>query len=445
MSLILPSSSAPRPSGHAAAPASARHDAAPENAAGSFGEALSRSLEPATQVSRKGGDKATAARRPADKPKSGAEEVLNALALAFVPLQTRSAPAAPGEALAPAKATTAAPALTAAVAATATAGTAPAARAPAQTLFDAGMAASTVLPALKPVVMANEPVTADLSTDTARQAALAAALEPASPSIVAPATGLTPLQKVQPAAADPTAIVLAPGVIAKQSAAAESDFLDQSAQRDDQPAIDLAGLRKSATEPRAVDAGPVIQTAADLASPDTGAAMLGQAQATVASARPAEFSATPSLAPGVGSPEWGKALGQQVIHLSQTGPQVAELQLNPPGLGPLKVTLSMNDQQMQATFVSAHASVRVAIEAALPQLRSTLADSGISLGDTSVSSGNQQQTAFNERPGEQPSPRSDRNQRAPDLPAVAARHADEPTRLHRVGRVGNAGGVDTYA
>ena len=309
------------------------------------------------------------------------------------------------------------------------------------------MVASTVLPALKPVVMANEPVTADVSTDTARQAALAAALEPASPSVVAPASGLTLLQKAQPAAADPTAIVLTPGVIAKQSAAAESGFRDQSAQRDDQPAIAPAGLRRPVTEPRAGSDTPAVTASSSEVADGSasGAAMLGQAQATVASARPAEFAATPSLAPGVGSPEWGKALGQQVIHLSQTGPQVAELQLNPPGLGPLKVTLSMNDQQMQATFVSAHESVRVAIEAALPQLRSTLADSGISLGNTSVSSGNQQQTAFNERPGEQPSPRSDRNQRAPDLPAVAARHADEPTRFNRDGRVGSGSGVDTYA
>ncbi|MFC5476000.1 flagellar hook-length control protein FliK, partial [Paraherbaspirillum soli] len=40
---------------------------------------------------------------------------------------------------------------------------------------------------------------------------------------------------------------------------------------------------------------------------------------------------------------------------------------------------------------SAHQSVRDAVEAALPQLRSTLADSGISLGNTSVSADTQQQ------------------------------------------------------
>ena len=54
----------------------------------------------------------------------------------------------------------------------------------------------------------------------------------------------------------------------------------------------------------------------------------------------------------------------------------------------------MVDQQMQAVFVSAHSSVRAAVEAALPQLRALLAESGISLGNTSVGAESQPQTAF---------------------------------------------------
>ena len=73
-----------------------------------------------------------------------------------------------------------------------------------------------------------------------------------------------------------------------------------------------------------------------------------------------------------------------MIRMSASGHQVAELNLNPAGLGPLKVTLTMGDDQAQAMFVSAHEGVRKAVEAALPQLRTTLADQGISLGHTSV-------------------------------------------------------------
>jgi flagellar hook-length control protein FliK len=106
-----------------------------------------------------------------------------------------------------------------------------------------------------------------------------------------------------------------------------------------------------------------------------------------------------ALSPVVGSDGWGTALGKQVIWMGNTNNQSAELHLNPPDLGPLKVTLTINDNQAQAMFVSAHQSVRSALEAALPQLRSSLAESGISLGNTSVSADaqqpqQQQQSAF---------------------------------------------------
>ena len=100
------------------------------------------------------------------------------------------------------------------------------------------------------------------------------------------------------------------------------------------------------------------------------------------------------LAPPVGSNEWGDALGKQVVWMGNANHQVAELQLNPAGLGPLKITLTINNHQAEALFVSAHPAVRAAVEAALPQLRTNLADNGISLGNTSVSADTQQQSAF---------------------------------------------------
>ncbi len=116
----------------------------------------------------------------------------------------------------------------------------------------------------------------------------------------------------------------------------------------------------------------------------------GAIQQTAAAAAPVSL----PLAPPVGSSEWGDALGKQVAWMSNTNNQVAELQLNPAGLGPLKITLTINNHQAEALFVSAHPSVRAAVEAALPQLRNNLADNGISLGNTSVSADTQQQNAF---------------------------------------------------
>lgn len=116
---------------------------------------------------------------------------------------------------------------------------------------------------------------------------------------------------------------------------------------------------------------------------------LQQASATTALAARAEEAAAarPSvhtLEPEVGTDKWGPALGQQLARMSTTGHHTAELNLNPAGLGPLKVTLSLGDNQAQAMFVSAHESVRKAVEAALPQLRTSLSEQGITLGQASV-------------------------------------------------------------
>jgi len=66
---------------------------------------------------------------------------------------------------------------------------------------------------------------------------------------------------------------------------------------------------------------------------------------------------------------------------------VAELHLNPPHLGPLEVRLSITSDQnavANAQFTSPHAAVREAIEAAMPRLREILAESGVTLGNTTV-------------------------------------------------------------
>ena len=86
----------------------------------------------------------------------------------------------------------------------------------------------------------------------------------------------------------------------------------------------------------------------------------------------------------VGSPDWGQALSQQVLFAAQGQQQFATLHLNPPQLGPLDVHLQLHDGQIQAQFVSPHAVVRQAVEAALPQLRDMFTGAGLSLMQTSV-------------------------------------------------------------
>ena len=165
------------------------------------------------------------------------------------------------------------------------------------------------------------------------------------------------------------------------------------------------------------------------------------AQATAAANSGSDATPTRAvLSPEVGSQEWNKALGQHMVHMTSAGHQVTELQLNPPGLGPLKVTLDMNDHQMQLMFVSTHASVRAAVEAAMPQLRATLADSGISLGSTSVSAEHQPQAAFAQgQSAAQQQHRAYRSHSAAQPPVAEARTVPETRRRN------NGINVDTYA
>ena len=101
----------------------------------------------------------------------------------------------------------------------------------------------------------------------------------------------------------------------------------------------------------------------------------------------------------VGAHGWDQSLGDKLVWMAGQSQQVAQLHLNPPELGPLKITLTLNHDQASAQFVSAHALVRDAIEAAMPRLREMLADSGITLANASVSADSHREQA-------QPQPRA---------------------------------------
>lgn len=109
--------------------------------------------------------------------------------------------------------------------------------------------------------------------------------------------------------------------------------------------------------------------------------------------------ASPVVATPLGHPQWGNDFSQQVSQVSQSlknGLQSIELRLDPPDLGPIRISINITDGVAQAMFVSPHAAVRSAVENALPQLQQQMAQAGISLGQTSVSDqGQGQQQAEN--------------------------------------------------
>ncbi len=155
-----------------------------------------------------------------------------------------------------------------------------------------------------------------------------------------------------------------------------------------------------------------------------------------AGAAPAQVTQAPvaALEARVGERGWDQNLGDKLVWMAGQKQQVAELHLNPPDLGPLKITLTLNNDQASAQFVSAHAAVREAIEMAMPRLREMLADSGITLGNASVST-----DAFREQAQPQHEPRA-----YPAPAAAAAADSGAVTRGERLLRRSH-GLVDTFA
>lgn len=96
--------------------------------------------------------------------------------------------------------------------------------------------------------------------------------------------------------------------------------------------------------------------------------------------------ATPQINAQLGSPEWQQAVSQQVLMFSRNGQQNAELRLHPDDLGAIQISLKLDNDQAQLNMVSNHTQVRAALEAALPHLRTALAESGINLAQSNVSS-----------------------------------------------------------
>lgn len=137
------------------------------------------------------------------------------------------------------------------------------------------------------------------------------------------------------------------------------------------------------------------------------------------------------------APQWGAELGRQFVSLirpGENGSHHAELRLDPPELGPLRVTININDSTVQALFTSSHATVRNAVEQALPQLQQQLENEGLSLGQTSVGQDNS--------PSHFDADRSNQHALASDHPGVEESSVSQATtrRPHLVDAL-----IDTFA
>lgn len=128
----------------------------------------------------------------------------------------------------------------------------------------------------------------------------------------------------------------------------------------------------------------VASTASPASSPT---ATLAPVVSHLPAPQPAATVATaPVLSQPLGTHEWQQNLSQHITLFTKQGQQTAELRLHPEDLGQVQISLKLDDNQAQLQMVSPHSHVRAALEAALPILRTQLAENGIQLAQSSVSS-----------------------------------------------------------
>lgn len=107
--------------------------------------------------------------------------------------------------------------------------------------------------------------------------------------------------------------------------------------------------------------------------------------------------ATSTLNAQLGTSEWQQALSQQIVMFSRNGQQNAELRLHPEDLGSIQISLTLDKDTAQISMASGHGHVRAALEAAIPQLRTALAENGIQLGQSQVNSDSSQSQSFQQQ------------------------------------------------
>ena len=446
MPTFIPSAALPASSAQPATqPGGRSRPAADENARGSFGAVLERSRAGARRAQdgaeAAGADAAATPQKPSRpvgrKDEPGSELLTIALfaphVLATAPVPTAAARTGNGSTALPAGGAAltqeASLAATAAVASTPTADASPAAdegphqeaKAP-----STGRAADTTTtgtspaPADKGFALPGAPATPAASGDAVALPATAAA-------------SAIPLANALPSAKTPAAAGTASASAANDAKAV--------------PAASLAAGDATAVaeQPAAVLAAAAdTEAAAAPVAPPTVLASASPMQPALDRAQPAGPAPAQTLAPPVGSAEWAPALGHQMLRMTAGGQQVAELNLNPAGLGPLKITLSVGDNQAQAMFVSAHESVRKAVEAALPQLRSTLAEQGISLGQTSVGAESRPWAGAGGF-GQQQEHRQNASSNGASYPGAARSEAAAAPLPARTGAPSRTAGIDTFA
>ncbi|HNQ75749.1 MAG TPA: flagellar hook-length control protein FliK [Pseudothauera hydrothermalis] len=110
------------------------------------------------------------------------------------------------------------------------------------------------------------------------------------------------------------------------------------------------------------------------------------------SAHPLQPSAQLQVATPLGQQGWAEDVGSKLIWMSNRGESKAELVITPPNLGKIEVSINLNGDQATAQFLASTREAKEALEQAMPRLRELMAQSGVSLGQTSVNTSGDQRS-----------------------------------------------------
>ena len=191
-----------------------------------------------------------------------------------------------------------------------------------------------------------------------------------------------------------------------------------------------------AAEVKSAEPSPADAASANLLSA-AAAAAAGEAKQAQSAAR--HDSATLTVQTPVRDANWANDLGQKVVWLANNDKQSAQITLNPPQMGPIEVTVKIDNGSATASFVSASQETRDALETAMPRLREMFASAGIELGQTNVGAESfRQQTASDYNGSAGNATRSDDN-------AILGTSATTPLTSRVFGGQQGNGRVDIFA
>lgn len=143
-----------------------------------------------------------------------------------------------------------------------------------------------------------------------------------------------------------------------------------------------ASDRQTAREPGSQNLAAQNMSPLGMASQFQAAFQLGAAQSASA-----DNVLASQIAPRVGASGWSEAMGQRIVMMASEHVQQAEIRLNPEGLGPMQVVLSLEKGAADVQFLAHDAQVREALQSALPKLQEMLTSAGFSLDKVSIDSG----------------------------------------------------------